>query len=1141
VGLAPRNNRPMPQGTGETIRCPSCGHENPPGGRFCGECGAKLTLACPECGRENPVGQRFCGGCGQQLSSAAPQAQAPPEPRVPDHLAAKIRADAAALEGERKQVTVLFADVVGSMELASQLDPEAWRGIMARLFSLSCDAVHRYEGTVDKFTGDGMMAIFGAPIAHEDHARRACYAALELQEALASYSEELLSEQDLELAIRIGLNSGEVVVGAIGDDLEMDYTAIGHTVGLAQRAEQLAEPGKICLTEHTAALVEGYLELVDLGEREPKGAGARLRIYELTGRGEATGRVEARRRRGLSRFVGREGEMDALESAREQALAGQGQAVGIVGEAGVGKSRLSYEFAERCRERGMPVYHVAAQAHAKSVSLAPVLELLRDFFGIGEHDPDGLARQRVEEAVTGLDPAFAEELPLLFEFLAVADPERPAERMDPEARQRRLLALLKRLARAQSAQQPGLFVFEDLHWLDTASEAYLANHVEALQGTESLTVVNFRPDYHAQWMSRSYYRQIALSPLGAESSERLLADLLGADPSLDGLVELIGERSEGNPFFIEEIVQSLIEAGSLAGGRGAYRLVGPIEQVSVPASVQSVLAARIDRLGEREKAVLGAAAVIGREFSQPILEQVAGLAPLELEEALGELVSAEFVYLQEASPQPLYAFKHALTQQVSYGSQLEERRRTLNAKAAEAIASGNPERLGERAALIAGHWEAAGEQLEAARWHARAAAWAGTGDPAAAFSHWQRVRELADQLPESEESAGLGFAARAALLMFGWRLGISREEAERLFEEAERMSALTEDVRSRALLLTHYGALKAVSDMELGEGVRLTRQAIALAEEAEDRALYLALENYASYAFWLVGEPQESLAVADRAIELTGGDPGVGAGLDLACPYAHCFGIKGLILTILGELDTGGGEIARGREIARERGDAEVVGWTHFFSCWHGYFGGEPGATLAHARRGVEIAERIGDWFTRSWAWFFLGMAEVMRERWGAALEALARSQEICREQRTAVEAEPWRLGFLAEAHLGLGDNERARRLASEGVAIARSQGNVPGEWFASIAQARVLLGTDGPDARAQIEAALARVVEFIRDTGVKAYEPQVYVELAELARQSGDEKAWREELSDAHRLFTEIGANGYAERVAGELAVAAG
>ena len=1033
---------------------------------------------------------------------------------------------------------MLFADVVGSMELSSQIDPEAWRGIMERLFALICDAVHRYEGTVDKFTGDGAMAIFGAPIGHEDHARCACYAALDLQDTLAGYAAELGRQEGPELAVRIGLNSGEVVVVSIGEDLAMDYTAIGPTVGLAQRAEQLAAPGTTSLTEQTAALVEGYLKLVDRGLFEAKGADGALRLYELVGRGPATGRVEALRPRGLSPFVGREREMEALESAREQTLQGQSQVVGIVGEAGVGKSRLCHEFAERCRERGMPVYHVTGQAHATAVPLMPVLQLLRDVFGVSERDPDAVARQRIGEQVTSLEPDLDEELPLLFEFLAVADPEHPAEHMAPEARERRLMRLLKRLARAQSGQQPGVFMFEDLHWLDRASEEYLANHVEALQGTESLTVVNFRPEYQAAWMSHSYYRQIAVTPLGAEVTRQLLADLLGSDPSLDGLAELIGERGEGNPFFIEEIVQAQAEEGSLVGERGAYRLGRAIEQVSVPASVQAVLAARIDRLAEREKAVLGAASVVGREFSQPILARMTGLAPGELEEILGELVSAEFVYLQEVAPEPIYLFKHALTQQVAYGSQLEERRHALHAAVAEAIASAYPERVEERAALVAGHWEMAGEPLEAARWHSRAAMWAGTGNPTAAYHHWERVRELADELPESQETATLGILSRIFLLTLGMRLGISREESEALFSEAERSAEKMGDVRSRALLLYSYAIVKGLSEGRLDEAVGLARETLALAEKARDPALFVTFAAGTCHMLSSIGEIAESLAVAERAIEMAGGDPTVGAGLNLQCPYALCHAYRGLNLALLGDLEEGSREIARGREIARAQNDAEVVGMTHQLSVALGDFVGEPGTALGHAQRAVEIAERIGDSFSRSWAWFYLGTAERMRGNWQPAIEALERSGKISRERHAGVDAESSRLANLAESHLGLGATTPAREEVSEALAVARSHGNAFGELLASLARVRVMLAADGPDAHTEVEATLTGELRLIESTGAKAYEPQVHVELAELARQRGDEETWRDELSEAHRLFTEIGASGYAERLAAELAV---
>src|SRR4051812_27003804 len=567
--------------------CRACGHPNPEDAHFCGNCATALadTAPCPHCGASNPEGQRFCNACGHELIGAAR-----PRPQVPDHLAARIRAGRDAVEGEHKHVTVLFADVMGSMDLAESQDPEAWRRIMDRFFAILSEGVHRFDGTVDKFTGDGIMALFGAPIAHEDHAQRACYAALHLQEELSGYAAELRREQGLSFSVRIGINSGEVVVGTIGDDLGMSYTAIGHTVGLAQRMEQLAEPGKAYLTAHTATLVEGYLALTDLGEFQVKGSSELLGVYELTGIGAARGRLDVSRARGFSRFVGRDDELHTLEAALEEARDGRPRVIGVVADAGVGKSRLCDTFASRCRARGIPVYHASGQAHATSIPLLPVLEIMRTYFDVTELDSDQTARERIAGKLLLLDAGFADDLPLIFDFLAVPDPERPAPRMDPDARQRSLLGISKRLIHAQSARDPGVTVFEDLHWWDPASEVFLANHIEATQGTRGLTILNFRPEYHAPWMSRSYYRQIPLTPLGPEAVQALLRDLLGADPSVDGLEEDIGERTAGNPFFIEEVVRSLAESGNLAGERGAYRLVRPVADASVPASVQGVLA-----------------------------------------------------------------------------------------------------------------------------------------------------------------------------------------------------------------------------------------------------------------------------------------------------------------------------------------------------------------------------------------------------------------------------------------------------------------------------------------------------------------------------------------------------------------------
>jgi adenylate cyclase len=635
-------------------------------------------------------------------------------------------------------------------------------------------------------------------------------------------------------------------------------------------------------------------------------------------------------------------------------------------------------------------------------------------------------------------------------------------------------------------------------------------------------------------MSRSYYRQLALAPLGAASTRQLLADLLGTDPSLDVLAELVAGRTQGNPFFTEELVQTLVEGGSLVGERGAYMLAAPVAEAAVPASVQAALAARIDRLGTREKSVLQAAAVIGKEFPASVLERVLELEPGGLEEPLGKLVAGEFLYEQELYPEALYAFKHPLTQEVAYGSQLGERRAPAHAAVARAIAELYPERLDERAALVAQHWEAAGERLEAARWHARAGAWSGTGHPAQALQHWGKVRDLADGLPESAETAALGLTARIFALQFGWRLGISQEEADALFVEAERLALSAGDDRARALLIGTYGAVRGVGGGDVRGMATLTRQAIAIAEEVGDPALYMAISGGA-YALFCIGEYREAVAICDRAIELADGDRTVGGGVNYMCPYAWCHGFKGMVMVILGEFDEARHLIEEGMRIAHEEGDVEVVGSSHLNATYLEFFAGNADAALGHARQALEISERIGNSFFRAYAWACLGLAEQMRGEWRAALDALERSAAIAREGRTAVEADLG-LALIGQSYLGLGDPDRARALAEEALAAARAGGNVGSEMLAALALARALLGSPGTPPREEVEATLARVLELARHSGARAPEPVVHVELAELARQCGDREGRERELREAHRLFLEIGAAGQAEQLELEL-----
>jgi class 3 adenylate cyclase/tetratricopeptide (TPR) repeat protein len=1115
------------------MRCPKCRADNPADSLFCTECGARIETGCAACGAINPPAAKFCRRCGAPAAPAA--AERSPNAYTPRHLAERILTTRGALEGERKRVTVLFADVKGSMELAGQIDVEAWHAILERFFGILTEGVHRFEGTVNQYTGDGIMALFGAPIAHEDHAHRACYAALHLREALRAYAHELRRERGLSFAVRMGLNSGEVVVGKIGDDLRMDYTAQGHTVGLAARMQELAEAGTVYLTEHTAALVGGYMRLEDLGAFTVKSVREPVRVFELQGLGALRTRLDVSRARGFSRFVGRAKEIATLEAALEQALAGSGQVVGVVGEAGLGKSRLCFEFVERCRARGLWVYEGRGVAHGKMMPFLPVLDLLRSYFGVGEQDDARTAREKIAGRLLLLDPNLTEGLPLLFDFLGVPDPDRPAPRMDPEARQRQLFAVTRRLIHAINRREPGFLLFEDLHWLDGGSEAFVENHVEALAGTRGFLLVNFRPEYRAAWMTRSYYQQIPLAPLGPEAISELLSDLLGGDPSLAGLADRIRERTGGNPFFTEEVVQALIESGRLVGSRGAYRLVGPLQAVAIPATVQAILAARIDRLGEREKGVLQTAAVIGKEFAEPVLRRVANEHDETLAAALRALVGAEFLYEEALYPEAEYTFKHPLTQEVAYLSQLAERRALVHAAVARVVSELYADRLDERAALLAHHWERAGDALEAARWHRRAAEWAGVNDPGEALRHWQRVRVLLETVPESAETVDLGLVARFWLLQVGWRLGVTAEEAATLFAEGKALAERNGNLRLLAPILTAYGAVRGVAGDVEGY-LALASEAVRVAVQTGEADLVLATQPGIVYSHFVAGRLRQALAFTEAAVAQGQHAPQQVAQAFSLNPYLFCLWWRGSLRAAAGRLDEAARDLDDALRLAREQGEIENLGWVHGAYVMLAEYCGETGSVLEHARQLVEIAERMGSSFSRVFAYRVLGLAHLLREEWSEAVGPLEQALAIARERGVGREQEPIMLTHLARAAVASGEATRARAAAEEAVALARRLGTRFMECAAQTALAHVLLRTDEARSRDAIEAALVRALDLVEETGGKAYEPFVRLERTELARVVGDEAAQRRELRVAYDLFVQMGATAWAVRVAAAL-----
>jgi class 3 adenylate cyclase/tetratricopeptide (TPR) repeat protein len=870
------------------VQCPRCQARNRQGRRFYAECGAPLALPCSSCGFSNEPGEKYCGGCGLALTPAdrIPESTSrAPHTYTPSYLADKILPLKSALEGERKQVTVLFADLKGSTELIRGLDAEAAQRLLDPALHHMMDAVHRFEGTVNQVLGDGIMALFGAPIAHEDHALRACYAGLAMQAAMRAYTEEVRRAHGLEMRIRVGLNSGEVVVRAIGNDLHMDYSAVGQTTHLAARMEQLATPGSIRLTVATLHLVEGLVQVDALGPVPVKGLAEPVEIFELLGASGTQRRVQAAAARGLTRFVGRQTEMATLTDVLAQAGEGHGQVVALVGEAGVGKSRLVYELTQAHHSRGWLVLESASVSYGKATPYFPVIDLLKRYAHVEEHDDPRTVRAKVTGQVLTLDEALQDTIPALLSLLEALPDDSPFLQLDPPQRRQRTLTALKQLLLRESQVQALLLVFEDLHWIDSETQALLDSLVESLPAARLLLLVNYRPEYHHGWGAKTYYTQVRLDPLPLISAEELLQVLLGSDPRLVPLKQLLIARTEGNPFFLEESVRALVETGVLGGERGAYRLAPHVgaalrgrpqegnhrgsplpPEIQVPATVQAVLAARIDRLPAEEKRLLQTAAVIGNEVPLPLLQTIAELPEEALHRGLAHLQAAEFLYETRLFPEQEYTFKHALTHEVAYGSLLQERRRVLHARIIGALEVLAPERVAEQVERLAHHalrgevWDKAVTycQQAGARAHDRAAF-------REAVSYFEQALQALEHLPEPGDTRGLALelclaldAPMAALGEHGRRLTLLGEAEARALDDRARLGRV---LGGKANVL----GLTGDADGAIVAG----QQALALAAALGESDLHMQASLTLGQVYWNIGDFVRAAALLRRNMEAT--------------------------------------------------------------------------------------------------------------------------------------------------------------------------------------------------------------------------------------------------------------------------------
>jgi class 3 adenylate cyclase/tetratricopeptide (TPR) repeat protein len=1110
--------------------------ENDAGARFCEDCGARLEAACPSCGTPVTPGKKFCRSCGAALRTEPGGRFASPESYTPTHLAEKILTSKSALEGERKQVTVLFADLKGSMELLADRDPEEARKLLDPVIEHMMEAVHRYEGTVNQVMGDGIMALFGAPLAHEDHAVRACYAALRMQDAVRRYGEDARRRHGVLVHARVGLNSGEVVVRSIASDLRMDYSAVGQTTHLAARMEQMAMPGSILVTGHTLALAEGWVQVEPLGPLPVKGLAEPVEAYELTGIGAARTRLQASAARGLTRFVGRDVELEQLRAAMEQASRGAGQLVAVVGEAGVGKSRLFHEFIHSHRTRGWLVLETSSMSHGKATAYLPVLDLLRGYFRIEPRDDTRAIREKVAGKVLTLDRSLEDVIPPVLALLDGLPEDSPFATLDPQQRRQQTLQALKTLVLRESRTQPLCLVVEDLHWIDSETQRFLDGLVESLPTSRLLLLVNYRPEYRHDWGGRTYYRQLRIDPLGREGVETMLTSLLGDDPGLPDLRRLLIARTEGNPFFLEECVRTLVETQVLTGKPGAYHLTRPPAGLQVPATVQAILAARIDRLAADDKRLLQTAAVVGKDLPYPLLQAVADMNEDFIRQSLGRLQASEFLYEAALFPELEYTFKHALTHEVAYGSVLAERRRALHERIADAIERLRADRLPEHVEQLAHHtfraqsWARALSYLRQAAGRAR-----GRWALREAVASYEQALEALDHLAGGPAEIEQGIDTRLDLCFTLVPHGEFAVIRRHLRDAEAGARSLGDQVRLAQVLAYLSECARQVGDHSEAEEIGERARAMALAGgdvNGEQLANFHLGMNYRDQGDFLRAAERFRrnrdlwLSTALPSATLAPGALSRGVGSSIGW-LAWC-------LARLGRFSEAA-EIAHEELKDAEAGGSPVrlatacnaLGGVHLFQ-------GEASAALRPLERGLEVCRTLE----------VLLLFPILAASTGLAAARAGRVEEgvACLEEGVAkgealglLSNQALRLVWLGEGHLLAGHRREAAAGAERALALARRHAERANE-----ADALWLLGEtarrDDPPNLTGAEAAFGQALELATELAMRPLVAHCHLGLGQLHRCAGKREQAQEHLTTATTMYRDMDMRFWLEQAEAEM-----
>jgi class 3 adenylate cyclase/tetratricopeptide (TPR) repeat protein len=1050
------------------MRCQECAHENTLGSRFCTACGTGLTIPCASCGHGVSPDARFCGWCGS----------------------ARAGSQLAEPGGERKQATVLFADIVDSTVLIGGLDAEAARDRLEPLVRTMTAAVLRFNGTVLRTLGDGVKAAFGVPHAQEGHALLAAQAALAMQDAITA-------DPDAP-QIRVGLHSGEVVVGRLNTGSSFEQEAQGMTVHLASRIEQAATPGNIFISRECRDLLGAYCDTVEVGTRVLKSIPDPVEVHRLIGLKPAVN-SEHFRAGSLVSLRGRSAELEVLQQALLD-VGGQGglNIIGVAGFPGVGKSRLCFEFGEWCRGRNVAVMEVRAQAFGQATPLLPILEMLRSFFRISPQLDPALAREAIGRRLLSLDASLTDSMPLLADFLGVADPSAPLPLLGPETRHAMVRAVLGEMVKA-AGRRTSVIIVEDLHWLDGASQDFVDAMAEAVVDTNIVMVVTFRPPWSAPWTTRGRYQEVRLAELDQREMRQLVRDLAGDAPDLEQVVSHVADQSGGNPFFAEELILSLAQSGVLRGVRGAYRLApsGWLNPV-LPPTVEAVIGARIDRLAERQKAVLQIGAVIGKEFPLAVVQVVADIPAPALHALIARLCDAELIQPCSTGAGESFAFRHPLIQEVAYAMQLRTRRTGLHESVANAIGGFDWGQREEVSGLLAYHYESAGRQLEAAMHLHRAARWIGRTNSAQALADWKKVRLMMQGQPRSEANDRLRELASGQLLTFGWREGMSAEEAKIYADEALQFARESGNRKHEVLVLGGYGRIMAASG-SADDYVALVREALALTDAESNPEGTLLLNGLLCQACGYAGLLVQAMAANDAALRIVEdeGQPDSGTVLGLSVEqmvgfdvlhWIKCLRVR--LLVALGQFDEAQTWLGRVLQIDPDKVEPFHQSIPHLAGVELAWHRGDADAAKWHAAEIARYADQSAMPYVTVLAKICHGLSVSLRGDFDAAGPQYRGALDLARSSKAALEQEAKVLALLAEANVRAGNFAAAVRIAAEARETARRRTDRYAECHAAIVGAIALAACR--EAGWQWEAAdlLDRAEMLIVETSAAVFRP---------------------------------------------------